>query len=323
MPILFGYFAHLQMSTVAISHLSKSFSSGLFRKSNIQALSDVSITVSKGEIFGLLGPNGAGKTTLVKILLSVVHPTSGTATILGQPMGSTGIRERIGYLPENHRYPSFLTAHQTLLHFGRLQGLSKHFLSSKASELLRVVGLEEWSRVKIKKFSKGMLQRLGLAQALLNDPEVLFLDEPTDGVDPVGRKEIRDILKGLRSAGKTVFLNSHLLSEVEEISDRVAILNKGEVLSVGTIRDITSHALEYEIRLGIAPSEPVLQKIGALSRSLETNQLTLTLALHAKEDLNKILQILLQEGMSIESVMPRKSRLEDFFINLIRTRENP
>jgi len=310
------------MNTVSISNLSKSYSSGLFKKSNIQALSDVSIEVRKGEIFGLLGPNGAGKTTLVKILLSIVRPTSGDAAILDQPLGSSRVRERIGYLPENHRYPPFLTANQTLLHFGRLQGLSGPGLRERAAKLLQTVGLGQWSAVKIKKFSKGMLQRLGLAQALINDPEVLFLDEPTDGVDPVGRKEIRDILKDLRTAGKTVFLNSHLLSEVEEVSDRVAILNKGRVISTGTIQDFTAHVLEYEINLGVSPTEATLAKLKPLCRTVTANQASLSLALRTKEDMNQVLQLLLHEGLVVESVLPRKSRLEDSFIDLIKSGEN-
>lgn len=310
------------MNTVSISNLSKSYSAGLFKKSNIQALSDVSIEVRQGEIFGLLGPNGAGKTTLVKILLSIVRPTSGDAVILDQPPGSSRVRERIGYLPENHRYPPFLTANQTLLHFGRLQGLSGPGLRDRSAQLLQTVGLGQWAGVKVKKFSKGMLQRLGLAQALVNDPEVLFLDEPTDGVDPIGRKEIRDILKDLRSAGKTVFLNSHLLSEVEEISDRVAILNKGRVLSTGTIQDFTAHVLEYEINLGASPSEATLAKLKPLCRTVTANQASLSLALRTKEDMNQILQLLLHERLVVESVLPRKSKLEDSFINLIKSGEN-
>src|SRR3989304_5850809 len=236
-------FTAVLMPIVETASIFKTYRSGVFKRVTVPALVDVSLSVDSGEIFGLLGPNGAGKTTFIKILLSIVHPTTGEATILGETLGSLKIKEKIGYLPENHRYPQFLTGYQTLHFFGGLSGLTGSALRDRALSLLDLVGLSEWKKVKIKRYSKGMLQRLGLAQALLNDPEILFLDEPTDGVDPVGRKEIRDLLKDLRKQGKTIFLNSHLLSEVEAISDRVAILNKGKVLKVGTVSEITSRAL--------------------------------------------------------------------------------
>jgi len=245
----FGYLACRPMTIVETRALSKTFRLGLIRTSHVEALKAVDLSVNRGEIFGLLGPNGAGKTTFVKILLSITHPTSGDAQVFGQNLGALPIREKSGYLPENHRYPPFLTGLQTLLLFGSLHGLKGSSLTQKARSLLQQVGLKDWMNVKIKRYSKGMLQRLGMAQALLNNPELLFLDEPTDGVDPVGRKEIRDVLKDLRSQGATIFLNSHLLSEVELICDRVAILDKGQVLRVGTISDITAPQLEYEIQV--------------------------------------------------------------------------
>ncbi|HEX9615372.1 MAG TPA: ABC transporter ATP-binding protein, partial [Bacteroidota bacterium] len=252
------------MAIVQSENLTKTYTTGLFRKTPVRALENVSISVHEGEIFGLLGPNGAGKTTFIKILLSIVFPTGGNATILSHPLGSRTVRRHIGYLPENHRYPSFLTALDTLIHFGRLNGMTNSIIRARALSMLELVGLSQWTSVKIKRFSKGMLQRLGLAQAMLNDPQILFLDEPTDGVDPVGRKEIRDILTSLRAQGKTIFLNSHMLSEVEEISDRVAIMNKGRLLHVGTVSEMTSSQLEYEIRLAQAPSMSVLSNLRTL-----------------------------------------------------------
>ena len=309
------------MSIVQTHFLSKTFRSGLFRRTRVEALKNVSLAVEKGEIFGLLGPNGAGKTTFVKILLSIVHPTSGEVQILEKSLGSIVIREKSGYLPENHRYPSFLTGMQSLLFFGRLHGLRGGMLKDRARSLLQLVGLKDWASVKIKRYSKGMLQRLGMAQALLNDPELLFLDEPTDGVDPVGRKEIRDLLKELRARGTTIFLNSHLLSEVEAICDRVAILHKGEVLKVGTIAEMTAHNLEYDIRTDKPLSESATLLIGRIVRQVRPDGNVLHVSVNEKNDLNKILDIVRAEGLFIESMAPKRSSLEDYFIEVIRTGE--
>lgn len=307
------------MAIVEVSNLTKIYTSGVFRKTSIPALSAVSFSVNEGEIFGLLGPNGAGKTTLVKILLSIAFPTSGSATVLDYQLSSLNIRRNVGYLPENHRYPSFLTAIATMWHFGRLSGISSETLTQRVPSLLELVGLADWHKVKIRKFSKGMLQRLGLAVAMLNDPRILFLDEPTDGVDPIGRKEIRDILKSFRSQGKTIFLNSHMLSEVEEISDRVAILNKGQLLHVGTIADITSHQLEYEVRFVNPPNETVLSQLHSICQSAQYDQGILRVVVAQRQDFQRVLDTLRNAGIEIESFTPRKSRLEDYFIRLIST----
>lgn len=306
------------MTVLETTALSKTYTSGVFRPSSVLALRNVTLSVEQGQIFGLLGPNGAGKTTFVKLLLNIAIPTSGGGTVLDHPLGSPLIRQNVGYLPENHRYPSFLTAFQTLIHFGRLQGLSEPALTSRAKDLLRLTGLADWAHAKIRKFSKGMLQRMGLAQALLADPPILFLDEPTDGVDPLGRKEIRDILTELRSRGKTVFLNSHMLSEVEGVSDRVAILNKGELLHVGTVRDITTEGLRYEIRLGSVPRPETVEALRPLCSTLETTDTRILAAFHSSNDSQKALDILRAASLTIESFSPRTARLEDFFIRLLR-----
>jgi ABC-2 type transport system ATP-binding protein len=309
------------MNHVEINALSKTYRTGIFKKKNIHALNNVTLSVSPGEIFGLLGPNGAGKTTLVKILLGIVHPTSGSANLLGEDHTHVQLRNRVGYLPENHRYPNFLSARDTLLLFGRLQGISNDRLSDRTASLLDTVGLKDWAKVKIKRFSKGMLQRLGLAQALLSDPEILFLDEPTDGVDPVGRKEIRDILKSLREQGKTIFLNSHMLSEVEEISDRVTILNKGEVLRTGTIKDITAQA-GHEIELQESVTEELLQSLKEIFPHVHSSGSKLLLDSSDRQILNAILDRIRDKGFHMESLAARKSKLEDYFIKLIKEGES-
>jgi len=309
------------MSIVQTQGLSKTFRSGLIKKARVEALKDVSLSVEAGEIFGLLGPNGAGKTTFVKILLSIAHATTGEAQVFAHALGALSIRQKCGYLPENHRYPQFLTGLQTLLLFGNLHGLKGRALKQKAQALLERVGLKDWMNVKIKRYSKGMLQRLGMAQALLNDPELLFLDEPTDGVDPIGRKEIRDVLKDLKAQGATIFLNSHLLSEVELICDRVAILNKGQVLKVGTISEITAPQLEYEIQLEGTVTECLLAIIKSSVAETHADARVLRVTVPDKLVLNQILDSIRKEGILIESVMPRRATLEDYFIKVLQSGE--
>ncbi|MFM8284425.1 MAG: ABC transporter ATP-binding protein [Planctomycetaceae bacterium] len=204
----------------------------------LKALGGVSLRVARGEIFGLLGQNGAGKTTLVKILLGMVLPTAGTASLLGRPVGSVAARRMVGYLPEDHRLPEYHTATTLLEVFGGLQGLSRTDCRRRTAELLGALGLAGRERLRVRGYSKGMKQRLGLAQALLHRPGVLFLDEPTDGVDPVGRRQIREMLLAERDRGVTIFINSHLLGEVEQLCDRVAIMRKGHVVLSGTVPDL-------------------------------------------------------------------------------------
>ncbi len=205
----------------------------------IQALKGVSITVERGEIFGLLGQNGAGKTTLIKILLGILNATDGSAQLLDEPVGKVAVRKRIGYLPEDHRFPDYHTGASLLEYYGTLLEMPRSKRRARIPEILEVVGIKGRMHSKIRTYSKGMKQRLGIAQALMHDPEVIFLDEPTDGVDPVGRREIRELMQELKKRGTTMFLNSHLLGEVELICDRVAILDRGEVIRLGGIAELT------------------------------------------------------------------------------------
>jgi len=208
------------------------------------AVEDLTLQVHRGEVFGFLGPNGAGKSTSVKMLLGLVAPTSGFARVLGRPVGDVGIRERLGFLPEHFRFHDWLTAEEFLRLHGQLYGMAPARLSERAGALLELVGLAAHREKRLRDFSKGMLQRIGLAQALLNDPELIFLDEPTSGLDPVGRRLVRDIIREQRSRGATVFLNSHLLSEVEITCDRVAFIRRGEVLAVREVAGIAPGGLE-------------------------------------------------------------------------------
>ena len=216
---------------------------------HIHALEGVNLRVGRGEVFGLLGPNGAGKSTLVKIIMTVVRPTRAQGTVLGRPVGHKPTLARVGYLPENHRFPRYLTGRQVLEFFAALAKVDRATRILRASQLLEVVGMTQWADAKIATYSKGMLQRIGLAQALVHDPDLVLLDEPTDGVDPVGRRDILNVLDSLRGKGKTVFINSHALSELESICDRVAILVKGQVARQGTIDELTLARQRYEIEL--------------------------------------------------------------------------
>ena len=223
------------------------------RFGKIQALRGVSLTVERGEIFGLLGQNGAGKTTLIKILLGVTKKTEGRALLLDQPAGTASVRRRVGYLPEDHRFPDYHTGASLLDFYGALLDVPGRVRRQRIPEMLEVVGLKGRMHYKIRTYSKGMKQRLGIAQALMHEPDVIFLDEPTDGVDPVGRREIRDMMQSLKAEGKTIFLNSHLLSEVEQICDRVAILAKGELVREGDIATLTK--VQGFFLIGLAPGE--------------------------------------------------------------------
>ena len=217
---------------------------------NVHALRGVTLHVGRGEVFGLLGPNGAGKSTLVKIMMTVVRPTRAEGTVLGRPVGNKATLARVGYLPENHRFPRYLTGRQVLEFFAALAKVDRPTRRRRAAELLEIVGMSEWANTKISTYSKGMVQRIGLAQALVHDPELIVLDEPTDGVDPVGRRDILNVLGQLRGQRKTVFINSHALSELESICDRVAILVKGQVARQGTLDELTVARQRYEIEIG-------------------------------------------------------------------------
>jgi len=310
------------MHALECEQLTKVYRSGLRNKREIRALQEVSISVESGQIFSLLGPNGAGKTTFVKILLSLTHPTGGRALVLDHPVTESRVRRRVGYLPENHRFPGYLTGEQVMTSFGSLAGVTRSALPGRIDQLLTLVGMQEWRKVKVRKYSKGMMQRLGLAQALVNDPDLVFLDEPTDGVDPVGRKEIRDVLRNLREQGKTIFLNSHLLSEVELVSDRVAILDKGKLLKVGTVEELTTTESSYTI--GCQGPLPESLRTEAEARVLGVTMSAEGVVANVTDPaaLNAVIDLLRKHGVLITSVTPQRNTLEESFISLIK-REIP
>jgi len=303
-------------AAIKTTNLAKRFWGG-FRNKDVLALSDVSLEVHSGEIFALLGPNGAGKTTLMKILLGSLRPTAGAATINGHDCGRWEARRKAGFLPENHRFPSYLTGLQLLYVFGGMSGMSRREIKPKADSLLELVSMSKWRKTKIKKYSKGMMQRLGLAQALLNDPDLVFLDEPTDGVDPIGRREIRNILLDLKRQGKTIFLNSHLLAEVESVCDRVAILDKGKLIKVGSVGSLIEVKPYYWVETYDLPSEAA-KKVRAAFDEAQIENNTIKVGFKDGRTINALIDLLRQNNVDIASVKPISVSLEDSFMQLIR-----
>ena len=231
------------MAAIEILGLEKTYMIGFWRKRPKRALRPLHLTVEEGEIFGFLGPNGAGKTTTLKMLMGLVFPTSGSARILGHDWTDPAIKAQIGFLPEQPYFYDHLTAHELLNYYGQLSGVPAHGRQSRIESTLRRVGLQDIKRLQLRKFSKGMLQRVGIAQAILHDPKLVFLDEPMSGLDPLGRREVRDLIEQLKQEGKTVFFSTHILSDAEALCDRVAILHQGELRGVGAVETLTSAVL--------------------------------------------------------------------------------
>ena len=303
------------MNAIEVNNLTKIYNPN--SKNSVTALKDFSLSVESGKIFGLLGPNGAGKTTLVKVLLGIVFENSGEDKILGEDIGNYNIRSRIGYLPENHKFPNYLTGEDTLKYYAKLSGYTNSDLDQRINELLALVKMNKWRKTKVKKYSKGMLQRIGLAQALVHNPDLVFLDEPTDGVDPIGRKEIRDILLNIKSEGKTIFVNSHLLSEVELISDRVAILNNGELIKEGSVEEFTTQKEVYEVKVNKSFDSELIADIMREYEVFEIKSDSFRIKIKEESDLDKITDKLRGHDLGIRNLNNIKTTLEDIFINLI------
>jgi ABC-2 type transport system ATP-binding protein len=287
-----------------------------WRGRNVNALDGIDLRVEPGEVFGLLGPNGAGKTTTVKILLGLTRPTEGSARLFGLPSSDPESRRRVGYLPEGHRFPGYLTARQTLMIFGRMSGVDSATLTKRAALLLERVRLSEWADVRVRKFSKGMTQRLGLAAALVHDPDVLLLDEPTDGVDPVGRREIRDLLQEEAARGKAILLNSHLLSEIERMCGRVAVLRSGRVVAQGRIEDLTAGGTRYRL-VASGVDERLMSAFRESGASIERVNGHFDLTAKDLDHLNALVDRLRSGGAKLQELAPVRSSLEDVFVGLV------
>jgi ABC-2 type transport system ATP-binding protein len=307
----------MSQSAIEIAELTKDYASGFWRKRPKRVLHGLSLMVVPGEVFGLLGPNGAGKSTTLKILLRLIFPTSGNALILGRPLGDISNHARVGFLPENPYFYDHLTASELLDYAGVLFGLSESDRHRRADELLQRVGLAESRNVPLRKFSKGMVQRVGIAQALINNPELVILDEPMSGLDPLGRREVRDLILSLREEGKTVLFSTHILSDAESICDRVAILDRGRLQGCGDLREILrmeTASIEIVVE---NPSTEVLEVVNEYARSqIRTGDRT-RIEVGDEANMPVVLDLLLRFKTKIISVNPVKMSLEDYFLSQI------
>jgi len=306
------------MAAIEIQDLTKDFFVGFWRKRPVRALDGLSLKVEAGEIFGFLGPNGAGKTTTLKLLMNLIRPTAGSARILGQPVDSVSMRRNIGYLPENPYFYDHLTPEELLTYIGTLFGIRQPVLRKKMLELLETVGLAEARKLQLRKFSKGMVQRVGIAQALINDPEVVFLDEPMSGLDPLGRREARLVISSLRSRGATVFFSSHILPDVETLCDRVAIMNRGKLLELGALLDILKVKIQgHEIILAhVQPAtlealRPMCEEITLMSDRVHIRAATSSRA-------GAIVSRAVSGGAELVSVNPIRASLEEYFFQEVQ-----
>jgi ABC-2 type transport system ATP-binding protein len=307
-------------SVVEINSLTKDYEVGFWRKRKVRALDGLSVTVNQGEIFGFLGANGAGKTTTLKLLMTLIFPTAGSAQILGHDIADVSMHSRIGYLPENPYFYDYLSALEFLDFCGRIFGYSQAERARRAKDLLSRVRLDEskWN-THLRKFSKGMLQRVGLAQALINDPEIVFLDEPMSGLDPIGRREVRDLIAALRQEGKTVFMCSHILSDIEVLCDRVAILKGGHLAQVGSLDELRQQRGENE-RVEVVVAGPDADVLKSLLPSNDNFRVTPTPAglkveVSEEKEVDIVLVALRKAGGKLVSVQPLKQSLEELFLN--------
>ncbi len=304
---------------VEIKNLTKDYETGFWRKKRVRALDDLSLNVRPGQIFGFLGGNGAGKTTTIKTLMRLQFPTAGSATILGEDISNVSMHRRIGYCPENPYFYDYLTAREVMEYFGELFGYDKATRVSKTSDLLTAVGLNEkdWKK-QLRKYSKGMLQRVGLAQSLINDPEVVFLDEPMSGLDPVGRREIRELIAGLRGKGVTVFMSTHILSDIEALCDEVAILRGGKLTASGNLNELlaaSEAARSFEISVEGVSADAVREEVEFIAGAEIVNRPQGAAILVLDEaDIDAVLTITRKAGGRLTSIQPVKQSLEELFV---------
>ena len=303
------------MPAIEIENLTKDYEVGFWRKRKVRALDGLSLSVEAGHIFGFLGANGAGKTTTLKLLMRLIYPTAGSARILGHDIRDVSVHARIGYLPENPYFYDYLTPREFLDYCGQLFGLDQQTRRTRTEELLARVNLDNrsWKR-QLRKFSKGMLQRVGLAQALINNPEVVFLDEPMSGLDPVGRREVRDLIASLRAEGKTVFMSSHILSDIEVLCDSVAILKHGKLAHAGSIEQLRAQEANLiEVVATGAEPEVLKQKLGAHAR-VTADASGVRIQVQDETEVDAVIAALRQSNGKLVSVQPVKQSLEDLFV---------
>lgn len=307
------------MAIVEIDKLTKDYEVGFVRKRKVRALDGLSLTVNQGEIFGFLGANGAGKTTTLKLLMTLIFPTAGNAQILGHNIADVSMHSRIGYLPENPYFYDYLSAFEFLDFCGQIFGFSRAERNARAKELLSRVKLDEskWN-TQLRKFSKGMLQRVGLAQALINNPEVVFLDEPMSGLDPIGRREVRDLIAALRQEGKTVFMCSHILSDIEVLCNRVAILKGGRLAHVGSLEELRQQSAEKQLVEIVVTGTDVAALTAHLppgnSFTMTASPAGLRIEVMDETDVDAVIVALRKVGGQLVSVQPLRQSLEELFL---------
>ena len=281
---------------------------------------DVCLSVEEGQIFGLLGPNGAGKSTLVKMLVGLLMPISGSARVLGEPLGSVAVRRRIGYLPETFSYQPYLTGAELLAFHASLCGVSPYEARKRIPEIMGMVGLSGKEGQRIGTYSKGMRQRIGLACALVNDPDLVFLDEPTSALDPLGRREVRQILLSLRDRGKSVFLNSHLLSEVEMVCDHVSIIDRGRIVRTGSLDELLAGAVEVELEVE-GMNQSMLDDLRRLGRGVSAKGRTVAVSVDSRDAIPSLVDAVLRHGGRLYALEARHRSLEDLYVSLVKAGE--
>ena len=304
---------------VVITNLSKDYETGFAKKKRVRALDGLTLTVRPGQIFGFLGGNGAGKTTTIKLLMRLIFPTEGTAKILGHNIGDVQMHHRVGYCPENPYFYDYLTPRELMDYFGQLFGQSPSHRKERTEELLTAVGLKEkdWKR-QLRKFSKGMLQRVGLAQALINDPEIVFLDEPMSGLDPMGRREVRELIAGLREKGATVFMSTHILSDIEALCDEVAILRSGRLAAAGNLDELLTSSGEsrsLEISVQGVDGEAIRNEVESIVGAKLTAEASgAVIQVLDEADVEAVLRITRKAGGHLASIQTVKQSLEELFV---------
>ena len=306
------------MAAIEILDLEKSYLVGFWRKRPKLALRPLRLVIQEGEVFGFLGPNGAGKTTTLKLLMGLVFPTAGTARILGMDMDDPRVKSQIGFLPEQPYFYDHLSARELLNYYAQLSGVPAKGRSARVEQMLARVGLSDSAGVQLRKFSKGMLQRLGLAQAIVHDPKLVFLDEPMSGLDPMGRREVRDLIQQMRHEGKTVFFSTHILSDAEALCDRVGVIHQGELRGVGAVAELTSQTQGKVEIIFYSPTVPAgLSSLGAEAR-LSGDMVNAVLP---EEQQDAALEVLRRERLKLISLTPVRSSLEEYYVQKTRPAE--
>ena len=303
---------------IRIEELTKDYAIGFWRKRPYRALDRLSLSIETGEVFGFLGPNGAGKTTTLKLLMQLIFPTSGRAEILGSPVGSVAMRRRIGYLPENPSFYDHLTAEELLDYFAQLFGYAAAERRKRVTALLDRIGIGAERRLQLRKFSKGMIQRVGIAQALINDPEVIFLDEPMSGLDPLGRRDVRSLILELRDQGRTVFFSSHILADAEAMCSRVAVVARGQLAASGRLTDILAFEVRgWELVLSDMTPELVARLTGLARRTTEIAAGRYAFDLTVEQSPERLAAEMTARGARLVSILPIRDTLEDFFVRRV------